>query len=95
MDTIKQNLEKNLPIDLKITHKLKPRQAMFPYFPTAHREKFDDYGEVIDIKSFKRMMKYHIVRSSWKVRRSLMKRGITIFVITEKVETKTNNKPIN
>lgn len=54
MDTIKQNLEKNLPIDLKITHKLKPRQAMFPYFPTAHREKFDDYGEVIDIKKFQK-----------------------------------------
>lgn len=54
MDTIKQNMEKNLPIDLKITHKLKPRQAMFPYFVSTHREKFDDYGEVIDIKKFQK-----------------------------------------
>ncbi|RCK62607.1 Cleavage factor two protein 2 [Candida viswanathii] len=54
MDTIKQNLEKNLPIDLKITHRLKPRQAMFPYFVATHREKFDDYGEVIDIKKFQK-----------------------------------------
>ena len=37
-DHIKQSLEKNLPIDLKITHKLRPRQATFPYFATAHKQ---------------------------------------------------------
>lgn len=53
-DHIKQSLEKNLPIDLKITHKLRPRQATFPYFATAHKQKFDDYGEVIKIEDYQR-----------------------------------------
>lgn len=53
-DHVKQTLEANRPLDLKMTHKLKPRQAMFPYLSTSHKQKFDDYGEVIDIKDFQR-----------------------------------------
>ncbi|KAK6459289.1 beta-lactamase-like protein [Scheffersomyces xylosifermentans] len=53
-DHIKQSLEENRPLDLKITHKLKPRQAMFPYFINLHKHKFDDYGAVVDIKDFQR-----------------------------------------
>ncbi|KAI3405216.2 hypothetical protein KGF56_001993 [Candida oxycetoniae] len=54
MDHIKQSLEKHLPIDIRITHKFKPRQAMFPYFPQtiASRMKFDDYGQIIDVNDF-------------------------------------------
>lgn len=53
-DHIKQSLEQNKPLDLKITYKLKPRQAMFPYFINSHKQKFDDYGEVIDVKDFQK-----------------------------------------
>ncbi|ODV81058.1 putative subunit of mRNA cleavage and polyadenylation factor [Suhomyces tanzawaensis NRRL Y-17324] len=53
-DHIKKSLEQNKPLDIKITHKLKPRQAMFPYFVTSHKQKFDDYGEVIDLKDFEK-----------------------------------------
>lgn len=51
---VKQTLEENRPLDLKITHKLKPRHAMFPYTVSHHKQKFDDYGEVIDIKDFQK-----------------------------------------
>lgn len=54
-ELIKQTIESNKPLDLVITHKMKPKQAMFPFFPTTHKQKFDDYGEVIDIKDFQRI----------------------------------------
>lgn len=53
-DHVKQTLLANKPLDIRITHKLKPRQAMFPYIPTSYKQKFDDYGEVIDIKMFQK-----------------------------------------
>lgn len=53
-DHIKQALDQNKPLDLRITHKLKPRQAMFPYIANVHKQKFDDYGEIIDIKLFQK-----------------------------------------
>ncbi|CAK7909220.1 cleavage factor two protein 2 [[Candida] anglica] len=53
-DHVKQTLEANKPLDLRITKKLKPRQAMFPYFSNSHKQKFDDYGEIIDIKVFQK-----------------------------------------
>lgn len=53
-DHIKQALDQNKPLDLRVTHKLKPRQAMFPYIVNVHKQKFDDYGEVIDIKLFQK-----------------------------------------
>lgn len=53
-DHIKQALDQNKPLDLRITHKLKPRQAMFPYIVNVHKQKFDDYGEIIDIKLFQK-----------------------------------------
>ncbi|KAI5955852.1 hypothetical protein KGF54_001354 [Candida jiufengensis] len=52
MENIKTSFEKHLPIDIKITHKLKPRQAMFPYFPV--RIQIDDYGQVINAKDFEK-----------------------------------------
>lgn len=53
-DRIKRAMDKDLPLDLKITVKLKPRQAMFPFSAATHKTKFDDYGEVIDIKQFEK-----------------------------------------
>ncbi|KAI5958375.1 hypothetical protein KGF57_002732 [Candida theae] len=52
MDNVKQNFENHLPIDIRVTHKLKPRQATFPFFPP--KVTFDDYGQVIDAKDFER-----------------------------------------
>ena len=52
MDNVKHNMENHLPIDIRITHKLKPRQATFPFFPP--KVTFDDYGQVIDVKDFER-----------------------------------------
>ncbi|EGW31555.1 uncharacterized protein SPAPADRAFT_67601 [Spathaspora passalidarum NRRL Y-27907] len=54
MDHIKQSLKDNIPIDLKITHRLRPRSAMFPYFMTTRKQKFDDYGQVIDVADFEK-----------------------------------------
>lgn len=51
-DQVKALLETNSPIDLRITHKLKPRQAMFPYVNANAKRKFDDYGEIIDLKHY-------------------------------------------
>lgn len=53
-DHVKQSLEANRPLDIKITQKLKPRQAMFPYTSSTYKQKFDDYGETIDAKDFQR-----------------------------------------
>lgn len=53
-DHVKKALESNAPLDIKITYKLRPRQAMFPFINNAYKQKFDDYGEVIDPKNFQR-----------------------------------------
>lgn len=54
-DNVKQALDENIPLDIKLNPKLKPRQAMFPFNATAHKQKFDDYGEVIDINDFQKV----------------------------------------
>ncbi|CAH2352719.1 cleavage factor two protein 2 [[Candida] railenensis] len=54
-DYIKTTLTSNKPLDIRITHKIRPRQAMFPFVPNTHRQKFDDYGEIIDIKMFQKV----------------------------------------
>ncbi|CAI5758672.1 unnamed protein product [Candida verbasci] len=53
MDRIKTCMENHLPIDIKITHRLKPRHAIFPLL-NSKAKKFDDYGEIIDIKAFEK-----------------------------------------
>lgn len=53
-DYILENLDANKPVDIRVTYKLKPRQAMFPFSTSAKKRKFDDYGEVIDVKNFQR-----------------------------------------
>lgn len=53
-DHVKKALESNAPLDIKITNKLRPRQAMFPFVNNAYKQKFDDYGEIIDPKKFQR-----------------------------------------
>lgn len=54
VDNVRDALDSNQPLDIKITYKMKPRQAMFPYFSALHKQKFDDYGEVIDLASFQK-----------------------------------------
>ncbi|CCE72638.1 Piso0_000226 [Millerozyma farinosa CBS 7064] len=51
---IKQTLQDNRPLDLKITYKLKPRHAMFPFMVVSHKPKVDDYGEMINIEDFQK-----------------------------------------
>lgn len=53
-DYIKQAIEQSQAIDLKVTARLKPRQAMFPYFAGAHKLKVDDYGAVIDANDYQK-----------------------------------------
>lgn len=53
-DYIRQAVEDNKPLDLKITQKLRPRQAMFPYITQIQKRKFDDYGEIINIGDFQK-----------------------------------------
>ncbi|KAF8003544.1 hypothetical protein HF325_002789 [Metschnikowia pulcherrima] len=43
-DYITERLESNKPIDIRVTVKMKPKQAMFPN-PIVRKRKFDDYGE--------------------------------------------------
>lgn len=51
-DYVTDSLMANKPIDIRITYKLKPKQAMFPFSSNLKKRKFDDYGEVIDLKDF-------------------------------------------
>lgn len=53
-DYVLESLEANKTIDIRITHKLRPRQAMFPYVAASKKRKFDDYGEVINASDFQR-----------------------------------------
>lgn len=53
-DYVTENLEANKPVDTRVSYKLKPRQAMFPFFPSTKKRKHDDYGEVIDPKDFQK-----------------------------------------
>lgn len=53
-DYVLENIDANNPVDIRVTYKLKPRQATFPYSTSTKKRKFDDYGEVIDIKDFQR-----------------------------------------
>lgn len=52
-DFILEKIDQNKPVDFRITAKFRPRQAMFPTL-SSKRKKIDDYGEVIDIKQFKK-----------------------------------------
>lgn len=54
VEGIKSSFDQNLPLDLKITSKLRPRHAMFPYFPHKDKQNFDDYGAIINFKDFER-----------------------------------------
>lgn len=51
-DYIMESLESNKPIDIKVTFKMKPKQTMFPFSANSKKRKFDDYGEIIDMKDF-------------------------------------------
>jgi len=52
-DYVMERLEANQPVDIRVTHKLRPRQAMFP-FVVGKKRKFDDYGEVINANDFQK-----------------------------------------
>lgn len=51
-DYVTDNLTNNKPIDFKVSNKMRPKQAMFPFADLTKKRKFDDYGEVIDPKQF-------------------------------------------
>lgn len=53
-ENIKTSMEQNLPLDIKITNKLRPRQAMFPFFSQLEKQDFDDYGAIINPDDFKK-----------------------------------------
>lgn len=53
-DHVKKTLEESRPLDLQITHKMKPRQAMFPYYVDTKAHRYDDYGELININDFQK-----------------------------------------
>lgn len=52
-DYVMESLEANKPVDIRVTHKLRPRQAMFP-FVIGKKRKVDDYGEVINPNDFQK-----------------------------------------
>lgn len=52
-DYILENLDASKPVDIKVTPKLRPKQAMFPSFNQSKKKKVDDYGEVIDPLQFR------------------------------------------
>lgn len=51
-ENIKNSFDQNLPLDIKITSKLRARNAMFPFFPNKDKQDFDDYGAIINIGDF-------------------------------------------
>lgn len=52
-DYVMESLEANKPVDIRVTHRLRPRQAMFP-FVVGKKRKLDDYGEVINANDFQK-----------------------------------------
>lgn len=52
-DYVLESLAANKPVDFKVLSKMRPKQAMFPFIDASKKRKFDDYGEVIDIKQFR------------------------------------------
>lgn len=53
-ENIKISMEQNLPLDIRVTAKLRPRQAMFPFFSAQDKQEFDDYGATINPENFKK-----------------------------------------
>lgn len=53
-DYVIESLDANKTIDIRVTHKLRPRQAMFPFVAGNKKRKFDDYGEVINANDFQK-----------------------------------------
>lgn len=53
-ENIKNSFDQNLPLDIKITSKLRARNAMFPFFSNKDKQDFDDYGAIINISDFER-----------------------------------------
>ena len=53
-EKIKTAFDQVLPLDIQVTNKLRPRHAMFPYFPSHEKQDFDDYGAIIDHKKFEK-----------------------------------------
>lgn len=51
-DYVTENVNANKPVDFKVSSKMRPKQAMFPFVDVTKKRKFDDYGEVIDPKKF-------------------------------------------
>ncbi|KAF3989684.1 hypothetical protein FT663_02510 [Candidozyma haemuli var. vulneris] len=52
-DFVIEKLNSKKPVDFRVLGKFRPRQAMFPGLGVKRR-KCDDYGEVIDVKSYQR-----------------------------------------
>lgn len=52
-DYVSENLGANQPVDFKVSSKMRPKQAMFPFVDNTKKRKYDDYGEVIDPKQFR------------------------------------------
>lgn len=52
-DYVLESLAANKPVDFKVLSKMRPKQAMFPFVDASKKRKFDDYGEIIDIKLFR------------------------------------------
>lgn len=52
-DYVTENINENKPVDFKVSSKMRPKQAMFPFSDLSKKRKFDDYGEVIDVNLFR------------------------------------------
>lgn len=52
-ELINEKLKSKKTVDIQLTNKLRPRQAMFPTM-SVKRRKIDDYGENLDSKHFRR-----------------------------------------
>ena len=53
LDYVTESLAAHKPIDFKVSSKMRPKQAMFPFSDASKKRKFDDYGEVIDAAQFR------------------------------------------
>lgn len=51
-DFVTERLNDMLPVDLRITQKMRPKQAMFPTPALTKRRRFDEYGEVIEARDY-------------------------------------------
>ncbi|KAF6072368.1 Beta-Casp domain family protein [Candida albicans] len=68
------------------------KQATFPYFATAHKQKFDDYGEVIKIEDYQRHDEVHTNQNKQQANKLTPQEQVNRKLLQKYLDTLSNPK---